>query len=218
MIQLLVWDECESPNRRDTVSWYILSHVLMEYFSMISSLRDTCLEGVGVDIWFENLCSLQEEWLRVWCDGDDNGVHRKETDVKWRVYTQGKGWDQVLCYLLTIARTECDSRPLGPRGHPSSNQDYHWVHVSVSLPQQTMVLRLVCESMIVFPKIYTISHIKDEVIHNFNLIWENYTDSELGWDSTFWRGWVGERRTCRPITTTTSSFDTELERKTEGIP
>jgi hypothetical protein len=53
---------------------------------------------------------------------EDHRKRRKKTHIKWKVYAQGKGWAQVLLFLRTIARTECDSCELGSRGHPSSNK------------------------------------------------------------------------------------------------
>jgi hypothetical protein len=77
---------------------------------------------------------------------EDHRKRRKKTHIKWKVYAQGKGWAQVLLFLRTIARTECDSCELGP-WTPQEQQDYHRVHISVPLPRQTMVLRLARESM-----------------------------------------------------------------------
>ena len=53
---------------------------------------------------------------------EDHRKRRKKTHIKWKVYAQGKGWAQVLLFLRTIARTECDSCELGSRGHPSSTK------------------------------------------------------------------------------------------------
>jgi hypothetical protein len=53
---------------------------------------------------------------------EDHRKRRKKAHIKWKVYAHGKGWAQVLLFLRTIARTECDSCELGSRGHPSSNK------------------------------------------------------------------------------------------------